>query len=286
MKGGIRTPQQLVHIAKLPEMTSVAASGDELVIGALVTVAQLESDPVVGSQLPLLRQAAGEVATPQLRQMGTAVGNILQRPRCWYYRDPDSHCLRKGGQRCHAVVGDNRYHAILGGGPCHIVCPSDLAPALMALGASVTIHSKSGDRTMALEEFFVGPDVDPHNENILGLEEIVTAIRVPVPKAKTTGVFLKVRERKVWDFALASVALQVSWAGDQVKKASIVLGGVAPNPWVAAAAADSLAGQALTEESCGNAADLAVKDARPLRHNAYKVELTRNLVLRALQSLS
>jgi xanthine dehydrogenase YagS FAD-binding subunit len=138
---------------------------------------------------------------------------------------------------------------------------------------------------VGLAEFFVGPSKDPHNENILGPDQVVTAIRIPVPKGKQQSLFLKVRERKVWDFALASVAVQLSRKAETIETASIVLGGVAPNAWDAAEAAASLVGGTLNEESCGKAAELAVKAARPLRHNAYKVDLTRNLVKRALLTL-
>lgn len=287
MKQGIRTPSLVVHLARVEGLDRIGLDGGRLVMGALAKVGELETNELVAEHAPLLAQAAREVATPQLRAMGTVAGNILQRPQCWYYRDADSFCLRKGGEHCHAVAGDNRYHAILGGGPCHIVCPSDLAPALLALGAEAVVRGADGERTVPLADLFVGPRTDPHNEHVLSREEVITSIAVPATTAdaaaRTSSVFLKARERSAWDFALASVSAVVERDGDgTVSRAAIVLGGVAPNPWNAEEAARSLTGTSLDEETIAAAAKLAVKGARPLKQNAYKIGLTARLVARAL----
>jgi xanthine dehydrogenase YagS FAD-binding subunit len=271
-------------------MDRIEERGGAIEIGALVSLSDLETSGIIREKLPLLAEAAGEAASPQLRNMGTVAGNILQRPRCWYYRDAKVPCLRKGGERCYAVAGDNRYHAILGGGPCHIVCPSDLAPALTALGGEAVVvgaeNGKTAESTVPLTELFVGPKDNPHRENILAPGQVVRAVRVPVPAAGARGVFLKAAERRVWDFALSSVAAQLVLEGDgTVTSASIVLGGVAPNPWVSREAAEAITGGPLSDERCQAAAEAAVGPARPMRHNAYKVELTRNLVRRALRGL-
>ena len=292
MKRGLRNPDRVVSIASIAELSGVRETADSVRIGATTSPATLETDPIIRRHLPVLCLAAAEVASPQLRTMGTIAGNILQRPRCWYYRDPDIHCLRKGGDRCHAVAGDNRYHAILGGGPCHIVCPSDLAPALVALQARATIasaDSKGGlrSREIPLVELFRGPKEDPRRENCLGPGEVITEICLAKPEGETRGTFLKARSRGVWDFALASVAAVVSLGGNgEVSAASIALGGVAPNPWLAQEAAEGLRDSPLTEEACARAARLAVAGARPLKDNRYKVDLTQNLVRRALSSLA
>jgi len=294
MKRGIRSPELVVHLTGIADLEAIRLGDHTMEIGALAKIQSLESNELVLAHAPLLAAAAREVATPQLRAMGTVAGNILQRPQCWYYRDPDSFCLRKGGQHCHAVSGDNRYHAILGGGPCHIVCPSDLAPALLALDASVAITGPAGgERIVPLADLFVGPKVDPHNEHVLTQGEIITRIIVPTRGGAGTGsgdstesVFLKARERTAWDFALASVSTVVARAADgTVRSASLVLGGVAPNPWIAAEAADSLIGSSLEDASIEAAADISVRDARPLRDNAYKVDLTRRLVTEALRQI-
>lgn len=294
MKQGIRTPSLVVHLARVEGLGTIDIAQGALAIGALTKVAELETNPLVAEHAPLLAEAAREVATPQLRAMGTVAGNILQRPQCWYYRDADSFCLRKGGEHCHAVAGDNRYHAILGGGPCHIVCPSDLAPALLALGAEAVVAGADGERTVPLAELFVGPRKDPHNEHVLSRTDVITSLRVPARSGAagagggaTSSVFLKARERTAWDFALASVSAVVERDGSgTVSHAAIVLGGVAPNPWNAEEAAASLVGTTLDEEAIANAARLAVKGARPLRDNAYKIALTERLVARALETVA
>jgi len=286
MKQGIAAPQRLVDIKAIPGLDRIEESEGVVSIGALVRVSELERDDLVGSRLPMLAQAAGEVASPQLRNMGTVAGNVLQRPRCWYYRDRDTVCLRRGGDRCFAVAGDNRLHAIFGGGPCHIVCPSDLAPALVALRAVVDVAGSRGTRRLPLADLFRTPKEDPLRENALAPTDIVTGFHVRVPGGVSRGVFLKARERQVWDFALASVAAQVRLDADgRVNAADIVLGGVAPNPWVSKEAAEAVTGERLTDEVCRRAAEAAMKTAHPLRHNAYKVELTRSLIERALSSL-
>lgn len=289
MKQGIRTPSLVVHLARVEGLDRIELDGGRLVIGALAKVGELETNELVAEHAPLLAQAAREVATPQLRAMGTVAGNILQRPQCWYYRDADSFCLRKGGEHCHAVAGDNRYHAILGGGPCHIVCPSDLSPALVALGAEAVVVGPDGRRTVPLGELFVGPREDPHNEHVLTRTEVITSIVVPTAAGggTTSSVFLKARERSAWDFALASVSAVVERDEDgAVTRAAIVLGGVAPNPWNAEEAAASLAGASLDEDAIANAAKLAVNGARPLKHNAYKIGMAERLVARALETLA
>lgn len=300
MKQGIRTPSLVVHLARVEGLDRIDLDGGRLVIGALAKVGELETNALVAGHAPLLGQAAREVATPQLRTMGTVAGNILQRPQCWYYRDADSFCLRKGGEHCHAVAGDNRYHAVLGGGPCHIVCPSDLAPALLALGAEAVVLGTDGERTIPLGELFVGPRKDPHNEHVLSRTDVITSIAVPTaaggsatrPRAaagggSTSSVFLKARERSAWDFALASVSAVVERGGDgTVSRAAIVLGGVAPNPWNAKEAAAALAGTSLDQGTIAAAAKLAVKGARPLKQNAYKIGLTERLVARALETIA
>lgn len=287
MKRGIREPELVVQLKNLAAIKKIRLDADRLVIGAGVTVDELESHATVMKHAPLLRLAAAEVATPQLRSMGTIAGNILQRPQCWYYRDPDTHCLRKGGTHCHAVAGDNRYHAILGGGPCHIVCPSDLAPALVALDAEVTIQNRSGSRTVPVSELFVGPRVDPHNEHILRQGELVTEIRVPVTTSRDRVAFRKARERSAWDFALASVAIRVGLEEDgTVLHGRMALGGVAPNAWDATEAIDSASGQRMTAELAEQIAAAVVEQARPLRQNGYKVSLARNLIRETLISLA
>jgi len=231
-----------------------------------------------------LAQAAASAASPQLRNQGTIGGNICQRPRCWYYRG-DFHCLRKGGDRCYAIAGENHYHCIFGGSGCYIVHPSDTAPALQALGASVRIASRMGSRLVPMEEFFVLPADDIRHENILEAGELVTEIVLPAVASGTLSVYRKVRDRGAWDFALAGLAAIVSMNGDRVETASLVLSGVAPKPWRAVDAEGALTGGQLDAETIARVAEAAASGAQPLEHNRYKVQLVRGLMEETLRAL-
>ena len=287
MKGGLIAPQRLVNIKTAPGLRGIEDRGSAGIrIGALTTLTTVETDSIITSRAPILSQAAGSAASPQLRNMGTLAGNLCQRPRCWYYREKDVPCLRKGGKRCFAVRGDNRYHCILGGGPCFIVHPSDTAPALIALDATLTIAGLTGERIVPAGEFFVLPKTNPHRENVLAANEIVTRIDIPAPDAGAAGVYLKFRERQSWDFAVVSVAAQLTLEGMQCTKARIVMGGVSPAPWRSREAEDELVGQELSAVTMQKAADAAVAGAKPMRENAYKVTIARNLVRQALEELA
>ncbi len=245
-------------------------------IGALATISEVSENPVVRSQYWALAQAAREVASPQLRNQGTIGGNICQKPRCWYYRG-DFQCLRKGGQKCFAVAGENQYHCILGGGPCFIVHPSDMAPALVALEASVRIVGPKGSRTVTVEKFHVLPNVDLFRETVLEPGEIVTDILLP-PAHGVKSSYRKVRARASWDFALAGLALAIKFNGDVVASARAVLSGAAPIPWRSRELENSIIGHRLDESISAKAAEAAMMDARPLMQNDYKLPLFRGII--------
>jgi xanthine dehydrogenase YagS FAD-binding subunit len=223
--------------------------------------------------------------------MATLGGNLAQRPRCWYYRNKLTHCLRKGGERCYAFRGESKYHCILGGGPCYIVHPSDPAVALLALDASTVITGPAGTRTVSLSDLFLLPRQDVHREVDLAVDELIVEVVVPVPEEgarsaqSTRSVYLKVAERAAWDFALVSAAVQVSLEGDTVRRARVVLGGVAPVPWRAEGAEEVLVGGALDDASIARAAQAATEGARPLAQNAYKVDMAQGIVRQALHGL-
>jgi len=283
MKRKIISPKRLVNLKTVKDLSYIRYSEDSgLKIGVLATLSDVESNEVVREKFGILSQAISKIATPQLRNMGTIGGNLCQRPRCWYYRNTHYHCLRKGGRGCFAVAGKNKYHAILDGGPCFIVHPSDLAPALTALDATLEIAGTEGRRTIPMEEFFVGPKIAPDRENILKSNDIATEIQIPNPKANSRGIYLKAMERKAWDFATVSVASQMSFDNGIVSKVRIVLGGVAPIPWRARDAEEVIQGKVINEETAEQAADVALANSRPLKDNAYKVELAKALVKRAL----
>ncbi len=230
----------------------------------------------------ILADAAGDAASPQIRNAGTIAGNICQRPFCWYFRSSNFTCLRKGGQLCYTVTGDGRFHAILGAGPSYIVHPSDTAPALVALGAQIKIVGPAGEKTLPLEKFFVLPSVDYKRENILNPGEIVTEIFVPTPKAGSKGFHHKVRERLAWDHAIVAVDTIVESSGGVVRHASVVMGGVAPIPWRAQKAEEFLRGKRLDEATAKQAGEIALEGAKPLKDNIYKIKLAQELIQRGL----
>lgn len=283
MKDYIVTPSTLVNIKTIPNLDKIeydAKTG--LRLGALVTLARIQEDRSIRQRYPVLTQAIDVAAMPQIRNAATIGGNLCQRPRCWYYRDEHTLCLKKGGAKCYAVEGENHYHAILGGGPCYIVHPSDPAPALVALGAKVVITDGSRSRDVPLEQFFVLPAENVRRENILAQNEIITHIVVPPPAPGSKSAFIKEREKDSYDWALASAAVVVTAEAGKVKAARIVLGGVAPIPWRAAAAEKTLVGQTLTAATLARAAEAALAEASPLEHNAYKIPLAQAVVRRAL----
>ena len=281
LKEYVETPKTLVNLKTLPGMDSISADATGLKIGALATVADIAAHPTIQHHYTVLAQAAASVATPQIRNVGTLGGNLCQRPRCWYYRDETVNCLKKGGELCYAVEGLNKYHAILGGDPVYIVHPSDIAPALIALGATMNIVGPEGEKTMAVEEFFTLPATNPFRENVLEPNELVVEVQVPQPKSHTKSLYLKAREKGAPDFALASVAGVFEMSGSTCQTASIVLGGVAPAPWRSKEAEAALTGKQITEVVSKQAGADAVKDAQPLNDNEYKVVLTQNLISRA-----
>ena len=274
--------QKVVSISRLAELDGIRPTAEGgLRIGALTKIAEIAASPEIRELYPGLAQAAREVASPQLRNQGTLGGNLCQRPRCWYFRG-EFHCAKKGGDRCYAVDGENRYHAILGGDPCFIVHPSDTAPMLVALGAEIRLASRSGERTLPIGEFFVLPEQDLSRENVLKPGEMVTEVLLPKPGASLHSSYRKIRERGSWDFALASVALTLQMNGRRVEEARVVLGGVAPMPWRSRAAEEVLTGKELNADTARAAAAVAASGAEPLEQNTYKVLLVKGVVEESL----
>lgn len=291
MKDGISGPRMplpevLVNIKTVPELARIEPSpSGGLRIGATVTLADLEDHPLVAERFPVLAQAAASVATTQIRAVGTVGGNLCQRPWCWYFRHPRFECFKRGGRQCFAIPGNNRtYFSVLGLGICVMSHPSDLAPALMALGARITVAGPDGLREIPIDGFFQGPR--SVSETVLDPSEIVTWVEVPAPAPGARSAFLKHRIRGSWDFALAEVAVTLTPGRGQCEDVRIVLGGVAPYPFRALVAEAELRGGPLTAGTIERAAEAALTQARPLTMNAYKVDLTRALVRRALASVA
>jgi xanthine dehydrogenase YagS FAD-binding subunit len=276
----------VVSIAGIKELKGIeATSAGGLRIGSLTTIAEVARHPVIRSKYPVLSMAAAEVASPQLRNQGTIGGNLCQKPRCWYYRG-EFNCLRKGGDRCYAVEGQNAYHCIFGGDNCFIVHPSDTAPALVALQASVVIAGPNGRRTVAVENFHMPPAVDYRSETVLEPAEIITEIVLPPPAEGLRSSYRKVRARRAWDFALAGVALAIVFSGEQAVDSHLVLSGAAPVPWRCTGAEEILKGRRLDHERAAMAAAAAVKNAEPMEQNEYKIALFRGLIEQQLIAIA
>ena len=284
MKDYTTRPSRVVNLKSVRGLDLIQGNAKTgLTIGALVTLTQLEEHPLVRASFPGLAEAAHSVATPQIRNLGTVGGNLCQRPRCWYFRLEEVICLKKGGSECYAAKGENKYNAILGGGPSYIVHPSDLAPMLVALGASVSVFGADGRRVIPLDKFFTLPDENIRRENVLRNDEIIMHIQVPASSVAARSTYLKFKERESMDFAMASVAAAVQLGGNKtVKQVRLVLGGVAPIPWRTPEAEQFLLGKTLSADVLAEAARLALKGAQPLEKNGYKIPLAQTLVRRAL----
>lgn len=270
-------PETLVNIKNISGLDSIREDVDGLKIGATVRLSDIASSEIVQSRYSALARAAGSVASPPLREMGTIAGNLCQEVQCWYFRrsfltGTFFDCLRKGGSQCYAVTGDNRYHAILGAKQCFAVCPSDTAVALVALDAAI----KTNKRSIPIGGFF------QMRGNVLDEDEIVTEICVPTPKSGTKQVFIKFALRPTIDFAVVSVAAAITIELGKASDARIVLGAVAPIPYRAVGAEDILKGNAIGEPLAETAAAASVKDAIPLSNNKYKIQIARALVKRAI----
>ena len=280
MKEYIETPKRLINIKGIKELGGIQSSKTGLRIGSAVTLEELAENAEVRKSFPSLAEAARGVASPQIRNMGTVGGDLCQRPRCWYFRQGFGLLAMKDGQSL-VTDGENRYHAILGnGGPAYFVSASSFGPALVALGAKVRLASASGHREVAASKFFVTPQNENSREIALLPNEILTEIIVPHEGTKNATYEVRQKQALDWPLAAASVALKMK--GSTVSSARIVLGHVAPTPWEATQAGQALAGKAVTAESAEEAGRAAVADAKPLSGNAYKVQLARVAVKRAL----
>lgn len=282
------SPQGLIDLKTINGLAEIRIEKQEVQIGALTTLNSLITNQYIREFFPGLVEAAHSIGTPQLRNAGTVGGNLCQRPRCWYFRDPDVICRKKGGSRCYAYQGRNRYHAIWGGRMCYIVHPSDLAPMLIALQAEVVLATSQGQRRLPLEEFFILPQQNVRQENILAKNEVLKEIIIPLPKdkEKEKSTYLKLRERGSWDFALVSVAVWMIKEGNLAKDLQIVLGGVAPKPWRLTELEESLRGENIDTSLIDQALKKVLATARPLKENEYKIDLVKAGVITALQSLA
>ncbi len=283
MKDDVVAPKRLVNIKAIAGLDGISYHPRTgLRLGAAASLQQVADHADVQRHYPSLAYAAEEAASPQIRNLATIGGNLCQRPRCWYFRGGFGLLAQQDGKSL-VTAGDNRYHAILGNeGPAYFVSPSSVAPSLIALGARVRIQGAQGGRELPLEKFFVIPKSPDQREHDLAANEVVTDVVVPVPAAGVKVAHYEVRQKQAFDWPLATASVALTMSGGTVKSARVVLGHVAPIPWVSAEAAEALAGKALNEQTAEAAAAAAVRPAKDLGRNGYKVQLARVAVKRAL----
>jgi xanthine dehydrogenase YagS FAD-binding subunit len=286
LKDRIKRPQYVVDLSGIDPLKGVRETGGGVEIGAMTTLTEVVRHPLIRERYAILADAAGEAASPQIRNQGTIGGNVSQDTRCWYYRSGWS-CYRAGGNICYADTPEsiNREHAILEADRCVAVNPSDTAPALIALGASMVLRSVKGERVVDAADYFIGPGTDITRMNVLRPGEMLTAIRIPGDWAGAKFYFEKVRDRQVWDFALVSVASAMTLSGDTIQNIRLVVNAVAARPLRLVTVEQFVKGKPRNEETAAAAGDIAIQGASPLRFNAYKVPLMRNLVKRAIRGV-
>jgi xanthine dehydrogenase YagS FAD-binding subunit len=283
MKDDIVAPGRLVNIKEVQELRGIRISpGRGLRIGALVTMQEIVDNAALRRSYSAIAEAAEGITSPQIRAMGTVGGDLCQRPRCWYYRAGFGLLAKDQNGESLVPKGDNRYHAILGNsGPAYFVNPSSLAPALVALGATVKILGPGGAREVTLEKFYRTPQADNEREYDLRPNEIVTEILVPSPGLARSATY-EVRQKESLDWPLAAASVVLTMSRNTVKAARVVLGHVAPVPWRATSAEDALTGKAINEEVAREAGNAAVSGAKGLGRNGYKIQLARVAVKRAI----
>ncbi len=286
LKDRIKKPKVVVELGGIEQLRGIRTSSDGVEIGAMTTLTEIAHNPVIKQQYSLLAQSVELVASPQIRNQGTIGGNVSQDARCWYYR-AGWPCYRAGGNICYAdtPVGRNREHAILHADRCVAVNPSDSAPALIALDAKFVIRTSKGERIVAAEDYFVGPEVDITRLHILQSGDLLTTIRIPSTWAGSRFYFEKVRDRNVWDFALLNVASAMTVTGDKIERVRIAVNGAAARPLRLKAVEDAVRGLPASAATGEMAGKLAVQGAIPLQFNAYKIPLMRNLVKRAISGV-
>ncbi len=285
VKDGTEQPDVLINLRTVSGADQVSENGADVTIGGQISLTELGNHPLVRSRFPVLAEAAAAVGTPQIRNAGTLAGNVTQRPWCWYYRN-GFNCYKAGGDQCFSVVGENQQHAIFGGGPSYIVHPSDIAPALVALGARFNTIGSDGQRSLSADEFFQLPAQNARYENSLARDELLASVSLPAGNSGAVSSYHKVMDRQAWTHAVVSAAMVLQIEGGTIISASVVLGGVAPIPWRAREAEAVLVGQSVNAELARAAGLAAIRNAEPLAKNAYKLPMTSAVVERQILSLA
>lgn len=285
LKDRAKKTQAMIDITRISELSGIKETAAGLEIGATTTLTEISNSPLISRLAPLLADAASYVASPQIRNVGTIAGNIAQDARCWYYRRGLS-CYRAGGNLCYADTpeGLNREHCLFGASRCVAVSPSDTAPALLALDASIIYADSEGRHSVAAANFFLGPNMDITRMNILEPGQIIVSIVIPTnSKKEMYYYFEKVADRNVWDFALVNIAVALELQAGSIAKARFVCAGVDCTPYRLKAVERYCEGRSVGEQTADGAAALAALGAVPLKHNRFKITLMQNLVRRALR---
>ncbi len=278
---GMPLPDALVDVTTIPQLRGIAVDETGITVGANTTLSEIVESEALTARFPLLTEAAHSVASNLIRNFATLGGNINQRPRCWFFRGKDFDCLKKGGDFCFSVGGDNRYHAIVGSDQCYIVHPSDAATALLALNAQARIAGPDGERMVAFDDYFVSPSQNILRENILQDNELMVDVFIPTPAPGTRQSWMKLKNRQVYDFALVSVAAAFTEENEVWTGGRIVMGGVAPVPYRAIPIENQLQGNNV-RTMARQAAALIRTVARPMSQNAYKVDIAQTMLERTL----
>ena len=282
MKDDVISPRRLINLKEIKDLQGVSVTSQGMRIGALTTLSDLAADANVTRNYPAFTEALLEVASPQIRNQATLGGNLCQRPRCWYFRNGFSLLPKDENGKELVVPGENRYHAILGNdGPANFVSPSTIAPILIAYGAKIRLEGPKGKRELPLEKFFVIPETHSEREHVLRPNEIVTDVLLP-PAIGIQAAHYEIRQKEAFDWPLAVAAVSLRFSGSNVQSARIVMGYVAPVPWLSPDAGQALVGHPVNQNTAQQAAEFAVHAAKPLSQNAYKVQLARVAVKRAI----
>jgi xanthine dehydrogenase YagS FAD-binding subunit len=287
IKNELKSPEKLVSLSQIDGLKGINADNSTITIGAMTPIKDIADSKLISNEAPALTRAASILASPQIRHMGTVAGNLCQRPRCWYFRDATVPCLRKGGEKCFAAPrgAKNQYHCILGGGPCFIVHPSDLATVFMMLDANLKMMGSDEEKNVPAEDFFLLPKEDPHRENVLQEDEIITHITFNVSKLSRNSYYESVKSRN-WSYPLVAVAAGMDIDSQNVcRQLRVVLGSVAPIPWKVEQTED-LIGKKISDDLVEKTASDALSEARPLPEAAYKVDIAQNIFQRVLLKLA
>lgn len=285
IKEKIISPDNVINLKAVSGLNTITEnSHGDINIGALTTISEIIENKLIANKFSVLLMAASEIASPQLRNIGTVGGNLCQRPRCAYFRG-EFNCLRKGGDTCYAYDGFNKYHCVVNGSPCFIVSPSDLAPALISLGAFITIFSNGKEKEIPLKDFYILPSYNYLKETILDKGDIVTKIRIPAHSKNIKSTYIKIKERNAWDFAIVSVAAVLELNGTTITNGNLVFGGAAPAPYSSSRINQGLAGIDIKDEKVVSAyANSAIQEVNPLAMNDYKTIMMKNIIIKALSS--